>query len=74
MIYFSQRKITYFKERKLLMQLELLKTYKTGLLDLKPMYQSYRNQLINLHSKSIDLFPYDRYISFNALHFLSEQI
>ena len=57
-----------------MMQLELLKTYKTGLLDLKPMYQSYRNQLINLHSKSIDLFPYDRYISFNALHFLSEQI
>ena len=40
----------------------------TALIHLKIMFQSHRNQLINLHSKSIDWFLYDCYISFIGLH------
>ena len=58
-----------FQRKKTIDAIRIVKTYKKALLDLKPMFQSYRNQLINLHSKSTDWFPYDRYISFNGLHF-----
>ena len=71
MIYFCQKKKNHIfhRKKKAIDEIRIVKNLQnTALIHLKLMFQSHRNHLINLHSKSIDWFLYDCYISFIGLH------